>query len=365
MFMWRKQAERFEASLQQAARDENPEEPYHLLVKTANSVSAIDVPPPPRGLVEGRRQLAAEASQLRFGRSALQGRLPLFAGQRLRLVPVLASLLIVLALLPLFVQEVAASLPGSPLYGLKLLTQDLHSWVTSSPDAQADLDVSLAERRLNDVATALEQGHNIDDTAAQSAEKQLSRAMQTVAQNPETAGAAAPLQLLDAVQNCERVMVQALDRMSESDQMALRDLLRQMERVRQELHSGAGTASGEQGRAQYGDPPSPEEMPWGLERPDPGWRWPESPGQGAGVSNPGAPGQPAQTPQQQQGAASAGPAGPAQATATPTPATPAPNPTPEQGQQQGGEQQPGPGGNDPGNNSSPGNKSNSGHSGHP
>ncbi|MEJ2209572.1 MAG: DUF5667 domain-containing protein [Anaerolineae bacterium] len=364
--MWRKQAERFEASLQRAARGENPEEPYSLLVKTAKSVAAIDVPPPPRGLVEGKRQLIAEASSLQSPRARRPG-LPLFASQRMRLVPVLVSLLLVVALLPLLTQAVAASLPGSPLYDLKLLAQDIHLWATSSPDAQADLGLSVAERRLNDVATALEQGQSIDDAAAESTERQLLRAMQTVTDNPGAADTAAPLPLLDAIQHCERVMVQALDRMSESDQMPLRDLLRRMERVRQELHSGAGTASGEQERTQYGDPPGPEEMPWCVEQPDPGWRWPESPGQGAGLSNPGAAGQPPQAPQQQQGPAGAGPAGPAQATATPTPATPAasPTPTPEQGQQQGGEQQPAPDGNGPGNNSSPGNNSNSGHSRHP
>lgn len=304
----------------------------------------------------------AEASELRWRPAAKQS-LPLFAHHRMRLVPVLASLLLVVALLPLFTQEVAASLPGSSLYGLKLLAQDIHLWMTSSPDAMADLDLSLAERRLNDVATALEQGQNIDDAAAASAEKQLLRAVQTVAENPETAGAVAPLQLMDAIQNCERVMIQALNRMSESDQLPLRDLLREMERARRELHSGSGTAHGEQERAQYGEPPGPEEMPWSLEQPDPGWRWPESPGQGSGEAASGQPGQPAQASQQQQG-----PAGSAEAAQTPPASAPVPEPTPapapEQPQQNAGQQQ-GPGNNDPHGNSSPANKNSSGHSGHP
>lgn len=281
----------------------------------------------------------------------------MFAGRRMQLVPILVSLLILLALLPAFAQEVAASLPGSPLYGLKVLAQDVHLWMTSSPATHADLDLSVAECRLNDVAAALEQGHAINEATADSTEKQLGRAVETFAHNPDTAGTAVQLQFMSAIQNCERIMSQALNRMSESDQRHLRELLRQMERARQELHTGAGEATGEQERArQGGDPPAPQEMPGGLGRTDPWWRWVESQSQGPADPGAGETGQPAPEPKHQQEAA-----GPAQAAETP----PAATPTPEQPQQYNGEQQQEPGGNDPHGNSSPGNQGNNGHSGHP
>lgn len=322
-------------------------------------MAAVDVPPPPRGLVEGRRRLAAEAAALR-PRQGTPQRLPLFAIYRMRLVPVLASLLLVLALLPFFTQEVAASLPGSPLYGLKILAQDVHLWLTSSPDAQADLGVSVAEKRLNDVATALEQGQHVGETAAESAEKQLFEAVQTMAQHPETAGTTAPLQLMTAIQNCERVMVRALNQMSESDQRPLRELLRQMQRARAELQPGAGEAMSEGERARQGDPPGPEEIPFGLQGADPGWQWPESPGQGAGEPAAGEPGQPAQgsnQPQDPGGAAQGAEVTPPEGQGQDPPSTPVEP-------QQNGQQQ-GTGNSDPGGNSSPDNGGNNGHSGHP
>lgn len=310
----------------------------------------------------GRQRLAAEAAR-QCSQQATNRRLPVLAGRRMRLVPVLVSLLIVLTLLPFFTQEVAASLPGSPLYGLKILVQDVRLWATGSPGAHGDLDVSVAERRLNDVAAALEEGYAINDATAGNTERQLDRAMQAVSQNPETAGTAGPLQLIEAIQNCERVMVEALNQMSESDQMPLRDLLRQMERAREELHLGAGAASGEQERARQGEPIEAEEIPVGPNQSDPQRRM-----QGQGPEGPdaGAQGQPAEAPKQQP--AAPGPAIGATPTATPTPTPPVAEPPPEHSQQpndNGGQQQPAPGGSQPQDNSTPGSKGNNGGAGKP
>jgi hypothetical protein len=310
----------------------------------------------------GRQRLAAEATR-QCSQQVTKRRLPVLVGRRMRLVPVLVSLLIVLTLLPFFAQEVAASLPGSPLYGLKILVQDVHLWATGGPGAHGDLDVSVAQRRLNDVAAALEEGHAVNDAAAGSAERQLDRAMQAVSQNPETAETAAPVQLIEAIQNCERVMVDALNQMSESEQRPLRELLHQMERAREELHQGAGAASGEQERARQGEPIEAEEIPVGPNQSDPQRRMQ---GQGPEGPDPGAPGRPAEAPKQQP--AASGPAIGATPTATPTPTPPVAEPTPEQSQQpkdNGGQQQPAPGGNQPQNNSTSGSKGNNGGTGKP
>lgn len=347
----------FEASLQRAAQGETVDGDLAPLVNTARSVSAIHVPPPPRGLEEGRRQLVAEASRLP-PRRPLGSHLSLFVVRKMRPAAAVVSLLVVLALLPGLSYAVAASTDG-PLHGLKILGQEARLWLTSNPEAAADLQVAMAEEQMEDIVTALEGGRQIDPKAVDRAEKHLSRAVQVVSQDGDGSDSAPKLRLMNTIQNTYHNMVRLFGAGSDPEFEPLHNLMRSIERAREQLSHGAGQAQGEQERRQEGVAPDDQEFgPHGPGQPVPAAQGTPGPG-GPAASAPGpasgSPGKPADPP------------GPGHEVPPETTCTPAPT-APAEPQEGGGnqEQTHGEAGDDkPQDNQQPGHKGNSGRSRQP
>ena len=155
-------------------------------------------------------------------------------------------------------QAAAASLPGGPLYGLKLTAEDARMGLTSDPEAQAELAAELAENRLEEIGKMMAAGKTVDGETAHKAQQQLSQAFQAMHQVNGEEQLQARHRLTNMIQNQHRIMALEVNGVSDQQQEPVRTLLRSMERVRAELHTGEGEPSGAQTRQRLGDPDYPE-----------------------------------------------------------------------------------------------------------
>jgi hypothetical protein len=179
-------------------------------------------------------------------------------------------------------QAAADSLPGEPLYGLKLATEEIRLRLTSNGHAKANLTRSLAEERLGEIAVMAGSQKSIDGKTVTQAQKHLSRAFESAAQIEASAGPMAFQQLMTAIETHERAMVQAANELPESEQSQVRELLRAMQQVRQRANEEA--ARGEQLQRRLGTPPDASELPDPNEQPGPG---PNAAGEEPGGPNAG------------------------------------------------------------------------------
>jgi hypothetical protein len=244
--MSRRDAERFERALQQPAKAEMTD-----LVETARRLEALAEPPPspPHRLAPGRQRLLAEAARHRSAQTKRRKERRKMTGV-MRLGTALLALVLVVGLTFGASQAAADSLPGEPPYGLKLAVEEARLSLTSDPDALAALNLALAEERLDEVTALLEQGQAVDEVVATRVEQQLRAAL------------AAPGQALEglavAIQQRQRTMEQLA---GETPGEPLRQLIREMERVRQEAHAGQGEPQGGQQRQRQGTPADPAALP--------------------------------------------------------------------------------------------------------
>ena len=79
-------------------------------------------------------------------------------------------------------QAAAASLPGEPLYGLKLAAEQARMELTTDPEAKAELAAELAENRLGEITQMVASGKEVDRETAFAAQQQMSLAFQAVNQ---------------------------------------------------------------------------------------------------------------------------------------------------------------------------------------
>jgi hypothetical protein len=128
------------------------------------------VPPPPRGLEDGRRRLLAEAAQMRATRvrnRSLLETLRFWWSLPQRLPPALRVVVIVLLVLAKLsslsggvVLAAEQSLPGDLLYPVKEKVEDVRLSVTRDP---ASLTLFYTERRLHDIDVAVQRGRTIQE----------------------------------------------------------------------------------------------------------------------------------------------------------------------------------------------------------
>lgn len=266
--MNRKKADQFETALQQAEQGKRIEGEMADLIETAQLASRLaePPPPPPRGLNPGRQRFLSEAARLRARESARPSLLG-WSNRRFGLVGALITTILVVGLVLGAGQAAADSLPGELLYPLKLAGEATRLKLTTDLEAKTELATDLAERRLDEIVAMLEEGRTVTEQAALRSQEQLALAMHAVNQLEGEAAVQAAQRLGTGVQAREQLMVQALRTATAPEQKALRTLLREIERVRQQLHSGQDEPDGEQNRQRQGAPKDPAEQPEAISDP--------------------------------------------------------------------------------------------------
>ena len=172
---------------------------------------------------------------------------------RIKLAGALMATLLVFGLVFGVGQAAAASLPGDPLYGLKLTAEQARLELTSDPEAKAEYAAELAQNRLGEIAQMVASGEEVDRETAFAAQQQISWAFQAVNQvsGDEQLRSQARNRLENVIQSQHQVMASEVDA-SPQQQEPVRALMRSMVRVRAELQTGEGTG------VQAGDREYPE-----------------------------------------------------------------------------------------------------------
>ncbi|MGC9395929.1 MAG: hypothetical protein ACP5J4_13875 [Anaerolineae bacterium] len=163
------------------------------LLETAQQLSAhyADVPRPPAGLREGRVQVLAFAAIQRARRTAVSpGKRSTPAKRRLnplwRLAGILAALALIL--IPLrgpLVSAARSTLPGNPLYILKLSSEDQLFSSMNEAEVKVVLAVSLTQERIEEVRALVEKQQAIPIDIFYRADYMLRTALMEAAWAPE------------------------------------------------------------------------------------------------------------------------------------------------------------------------------------
>ncbi len=176
---------------------------------------------------------------------------------RVKLAGALIATLMVFGLVFGVGQAAAASLPGSPLYGLKLTAEQVRMELTSDPAARAELAADLAQNRLSEISQMVADGTEVDGETAFKAQQQLSWAYQAMRQiSGDDQKLQAQEKFARMLQNQQGAMTSAVDAAPQQTQEPVRVLLRNVERMRHQVHTGEGEASGEQNRTNWDAEPN-------------------------------------------------------------------------------------------------------------
>lgn len=268
-----KDAEQLHESLQRAARGERIEGEMAPLVQTAQLASSLaePPPPPPNQLAPGRQRFLTEAARVRASRTDAGKRVIWMPGM-LRLAGAFLAVVLVLGTFLGVGQAAAGSLPGEPLYALKTTVEEIRVAWTTNPEAQAGLSSSLVAERLDEIIRLVEQGQSVEEPTINRVKEQLARALQATQQVEAQAALQSSQQLESTLRVQAQAMQRALDAQPRVEQRAVRDLLREIERVRQELHSGQGEPNGDQQRLRMETPADLPDAPDPTGQPGPGPR---------------------------------------------------------------------------------------------
>jgi hypothetical protein len=270
--MNKQDAERFEEAMQHGVGGEIAQGKLASLVETARQAHTLagPVPPPPHRLAPGRQRLLAEAARLRpevsrvrtMGRRKEQGRMT----GVMKLGVALVAVMLVAGLVFGTGQVMADSLPGEPLYGLKLAAEETRLALTTAPQSRADLGLVLAEERMNEVEALLEQQRPVDNATAARVQQQLEVALESAVQEQNAAAAGTLQQLALAIEQRQQKMEELA---TGSSQPQVRQILRAMNQVREEAHAGVGDPEGLRQRLRRSLPTVPAVEPGSGSGPGP------------------------------------------------------------------------------------------------
>ena len=269
--MDKREANQCERCSQQTSRGEAAESRPDPVVRTAQQVMILaETPPPsPHGLAPGRQRFLAEAARLRAESRGkplwLPPRRHLFQGA-MKLATALAVIAILFGAVVGTTRAAAGSLPGQPLYGVKLATEQIRLAFAGQPGNRAAVQQSLAEERLDEIVALLERKQAVGSSVSTRATRQLEQALEASAQLQDAAATQALQQLAEAIRQRQGAMLGAA---GESPEPPVRELLRQMERVRQEAHAGQGDPAGLRHRLRQGTPAEPTVLPGPTGTPQP------------------------------------------------------------------------------------------------
>jgi hypothetical protein len=301
--MCRKEAEEFEERLQQLARGETVEEKWAPLIETAQQATMLadPPPPPPHQLQPGRQRLLAEAARLRLGKATPRKQWLQIQGT-MRLAAALVAVVLVFGIVFGVGQAAADSLPGEPLYGLKLAAEEVRLALTTDSEAKTELSLTLTAKRLAEIADLLARGEPVDESVPQRLEQQLMAALQAALQIGEPAKTQALHRLETMIQQQQQVMTSVMAGLGPQQQVPVRQLLRVMERVHEQVQARQGEPGGT--RPGPSVQPSPSSAPASQATPRRGEPRPtEPPGEGVSpkpTREPGGP-MPTATPDSQPG----------------------------------------------------------------
>jgi len=154
-----------------------------------------EVPPPPAGLATGRERVLAEAARLKA-----QGvRRPLYATEpeertrpeRRRKMSLLLAYKVMAVVMAIAIAMTGAgggvvlagdSLPGDLLYPVKLISEDVKFLLTREPADRAELAMTFASERVQEMETLANQGVVIPDTVLARMTQQMEQTMVEIAQ---------------------------------------------------------------------------------------------------------------------------------------------------------------------------------------
>jgi hypothetical protein len=165
-------------------------EALHPLLETAQELNAYyaDVPRPPANLREGRAQVLAFAAIQRATqvKSSRRGAANREANPFWRLAGVLAALALILVPLrgPL-VSAARTTLPGNPLYTLKLSSEDQLFASMNEAEVKVVLAVSLTQERVDEVNALVEKKQEIPIDVLYRTDYMLRTALMEAAWAPE------------------------------------------------------------------------------------------------------------------------------------------------------------------------------------
>jgi hypothetical protein len=151
------------------------------------------VPEPPGGLRPGRARVVRAAAQAEAMSKVLQPsahRTPRRSNMAWAWRWVGAALLVVLALVPLAPRIVHAanqSVPGGPLYGIKLTSEDFHFASVADPELRVVLSLALMDERVEELKTLAVKHKPIPDVVLSRMLDLSEQALASVAATPDTA----------------------------------------------------------------------------------------------------------------------------------------------------------------------------------
>jgi hypothetical protein len=253
----KKDAEQLQTSLQRAEQGERIEGKLAPLVQTATLLSSLAEapPPPPNQLLSGRHRFLTEAAHIRASKPAYPRRIG-WKPTGMRLAGAMVAVILVMGMIFGAGYAAADSLPGDPLYALKLATETARLQWIASPEARADLTVTLVAERLDEITRLMEQRQAVDRPTTNRAKEQLAQALLAIQQVEGQAVLQAAQRLENTLQVREQTMRQAASTLLQAEQAPVLELLREMNRVRQELHTGQGEPNQQLPRLRPETPPA-------------------------------------------------------------------------------------------------------------
>ena len=174
---------------------------------------------------------------------------------RLKLAGALVAALLIFGMVFGVGQAAAASLPGGPLYGLKLTAEEARMGLTSNPEAKAELAAEFAENRLDEIGRMMAAGKAVDGETAHKAQQEVSQAYQYMNQIEGEGQGEVAQQLGTMLQAQHRVMSEEIKGEPRQQQEPVRTLLRSMQMVQVRVNE---EGQGSQNRNQVGEPAQPE-----------------------------------------------------------------------------------------------------------
>jgi uncharacterized membrane protein YgcG len=132
----------------------------------------------------------------------------------------------------------AHSLPGSPVYPLKLSMEQARLALTSDPASQANVHLTLAQVRTQEMEQLAQQGIVPDEATLNRLQLHLNQALHLAAQLPDGEMQQLLTQTQQMLQTQEQQLTQTQAQVDEPVQLALRQANRLLNQVRQEVEAG-------------------------------------------------------------------------------------------------------------------------------